>query len=61
MLEYSITLLLPFIAHYGCRNNDRFTVKFGIIIHLKIICHVRIGIIPSQTMVYAEFYHGLKQ
>ena len=40
-------------------NNKRFTTKFAIIIHLKIICHVRIGITPSETRVYAEFYHGL--
>ena len=45
---------LPTIAHYGCHNNERFTVKFAIIIHLKIICHVRIGITPSKTTVYGE-------
>ena len=43
------------IAHYGCRNNESFIVKFEIIIHLKIISHVRIGITPYKTMVYAEF------
>ena len=48
------------IAHYGCHNNH-YTVKFAIIIHLKVICHFRIGTTPSKTMVYAEFYHGLRQ
>ena len=55
-VKYSITLSLLIITHYGCRNNERFTVKFAIIIPLKITCHVRIGITPSQTMVYAEFF-----
>ena len=59
-VRYSVTMSLPIIAHYGCRNNKRFTVKFAIIIDLKIICHVRIGITPSKTTVYTEFYHGLR-
>ena len=35
MLEYSVYLLLPIIIHYGCGNNERFTVTFA------KICHVR--------------------
>ena len=38
---------LPIIAHYGCPNNERFAVKLAIIIHLKIICHVRIGMMKE--------------
>ena len=54
LVKCSITLSLPFIAHYGCRNNERFTVKFAIIFHLKIICHVRIGLTPDQTTVCTQ-------
>ena len=55
-VKYSITLWLPIIARYGCRNHERFTVKFTTIIHHEIICHVRIGVTPSKTTVYAEFW-----
>ena len=57
-VKYTITLYLPIISRYDNCNTKCFTIKLSLIIHLKINCHVRIGITPSKIMVYAEFYSG---